>query len=239
MEGANAVLAITAQPDYLDDIQNGSSASTAPAKYASVFLRTEIRHRQGPGERLAEVYGGGSRGGGDDSGGGASLMPGLDSTTIQDGGVDGKEGMSSAPVGGDSGSGTSGGVSAAVRCRWRAPGRHTPASPWKSMATRSASRRSMNQYLAGALECECWKSIRKSSSDSTSCRCRCISSAVVKVDLIGDLEYGVNWFFERAVTDAGSAERRRPRTLERLARAYHRHADRRGCAGAGLDLPRP
>ena len=112
LEGANAVLAITAQPDYLDDIQQWIDRIDGAGDGVRLFSY-ELKYitAKDLAERLAEVYGGG-RGGssGSDGGGRASLMPGLESTSIGDSGIDGK-GDSSATIGGSSGdSGSSSGM---------------------------------------------------------------------------------------------------------------------------------
>ncbi len=112
LEGANAVLVITPQPDYLDQIQqwleriDGAGAGAQLFSYELKYVKAKDL-----ADRLADVFGSsGSRGGGDQGGGSASLMPGLSPTEIKDGGVDNDSGLSSASTGGDSlGGGSSGG----------------------------------------------------------------------------------------------------------------------------------
>ena len=123
LEGANAVLVITSQPDYLDDIQqwleriDGAGDAVRLYSYELKYITAKDL-----AERLAEVYGAARRSG-DSGNGNVSLMPGLESTSIEDGGIDGKNG-SSATIGdtgedgysgstgsglGNTGSGASGG----------------------------------------------------------------------------------------------------------------------------------
>src|SRR5690606_16361492 len=115
LEGANAVLVITPQPDYLEDIQDWLEridSAGAGARLYSYELKY-IRARD-LAERLSEVFGGSSgRSGG--GGGGPSLMPGLTPSTIGGGTggdgakFDGGDSMGSMDSGmGGSGSGTGG-----------------------------------------------------------------------------------------------------------------------------------
>ena len=82
LEGANAVLVITPQADYLDDIEDwleridSSGAGMRLYSYELKYIKARDL-----ADRLAEVFGGGSRGRGD-SGSGASLMPGLSPLSI-------------------------------------------------------------------------------------------------------------------------------------------------------------
>jgi len=103
LEGANAVLVITPQPDYLDDIQQWLQRIDSAGEGVQLFSY-ELKYVKAKdlADRLAEVFGGG--GGRSDDGGAPSLMPGLQSTEIKDSGID-DSGASSAPIGGDGGGG--------------------------------------------------------------------------------------------------------------------------------------
>src|SRR5690606_3545311 len=116
LEGANAVLVITPQPDYLEDIQDWLEridSAGAGARLYSYELKY-IRARD-LAERLSEVFGGSSgRSGGD---GGPSLMPGLTPATIGGSGTggdgakfDGGDSMGSSMDSGMGGSGSGGGL---------------------------------------------------------------------------------------------------------------------------------
>src|SRR5690606_1680711 len=85
LEGANAVLVITPQAEYLDDIGDWLEridSSGAGARLYSYELKY-VKARD-LAERLAEVFGGGGgRSGGNETGG--SLMPGLSGVSIGSG----------------------------------------------------------------------------------------------------------------------------------------------------------
>ena len=101
LDGANAVLVITPQPRYLDDIQQwlerieGAGGEVQLFSYELKYVKAKDL-----ADRLSEVFGG-SRSGGGDGGGAPTLMPGLEPTEIKD---SGDSGTSSAQVG-DSGGG--------------------------------------------------------------------------------------------------------------------------------------
>src|SRR5690606_28040014 len=84
LEGANAVLVITPQASYLDQIQqwleriDGAGAGVQLFSYELKYIKAgELA------ERLAQVFGGGSRGArGTGGGGNVSLMPGADPFSI-------------------------------------------------------------------------------------------------------------------------------------------------------------
>ena len=85
LEGANAVLVITSQADYLDDIQqwleriDGAGAGVQLFSYELKYIKAKDL-----ADRLAEVFGGGGGGSRQTSNGAPSLMPGLNSTEIKD-----------------------------------------------------------------------------------------------------------------------------------------------------------
>jgi len=108
LEGANAVLVITSQPNYLDDIQAWleriDSAGEGVRLYSYELKYIKARDLA---DRLSEVFGGSGGGSRNTDSGAPSLMPGLEPTEIKDTGVDGPSG-GSAPIGG-SGGGLGGG----------------------------------------------------------------------------------------------------------------------------------
>ena len=88
LEGANAILVITPQPAYLDQIEQWISRIDGAGGGVQLFSY-ELKYvtAKDLAERLSEVYGsGGGAGGG--RRGGASLMPGLEPTGIGDDGFD-------------------------------------------------------------------------------------------------------------------------------------------------------
>ena len=84
LEGANAVLVITPQADYLDDIQQWLERIDGAGGDARLFAY-ELKYIKAKdlADRLSEVFGGG-RGGSGDTGGRPTLMPGVDSVELRD-----------------------------------------------------------------------------------------------------------------------------------------------------------
>ena len=95
LEGANAVLVITPQAAYLDDIQDWLERIDSAGDGSRLFSY-ELKYIKAKdlADRLAEVFGGGGGNSGQATGGdgNASLMPGTDPVQIKDGGMDGGNG---------------------------------------------------------------------------------------------------------------------------------------------------
>ncbi|MBC7990300.1 MAG: type II secretion system secretin GspD [Luteimonas sp.] len=206
LEGANAVLAITAQPDYLDDIQQWIDRIDGAGDGVRLFSY-ELKYitAKDLAERLAEVYGGG-RGGSSsgDSGGRGSLMPGLESTSIGDSGIDGK-GDSSATIGGDSGdSGSSSAMGGGSLSLGERAGGNAAVTLEVDGDKVGVSAVDESNTLLVRSSATAWKSIKDviDRLDVMPLQVH-IEAQVAEVALSGDLSYGVNWFFERAVTDNG------------------------------------
>ncbi len=214
LEGANAVLVITPQPDYLLDIQewleriDGAGDGVRLNSYELKYITAKDL-----AERLSEVYGSARRGGGD-SGGSASLMPGLESTTIQDSGVDGG-GDSSARIGGDSemgggmstgGSGgtSGGGVGSGSMSLSRREGGDASVSFEVDGAQVGVSAVEETNSILVRSTPQAWRSIKEviEKLDVMPMQVH-IEAQVAEVNLNGDLSYGVNWYLEKAATDAG------------------------------------
>ena len=209
LEGANAVLVITSQPDYLDDIQqwleriDGAGDAVRLYSYELKYITAKDL-----AERLAEVYGAARRGG-DSGNGNVSLMPGLESTSIEDGGIDGKNG-SSATIG-DSGddsysgsSGLGGTGSGGSLSLGRREGGDTAVSFEVDGSQVGVSAVDETNSILVRSSPQAWRSIKEviEKLDVMPMQVH-IEAQVAEVTLTGDLSYGVNWFFERAVTDAG------------------------------------
>ncbi len=210
LEGANAVLVITPQPDYLDDIQqwleriDGAGDAVRLYSYELKYITAKDL-----AERLAEVYGAARRGG-DSGDGNVSLMPGLESTSIEDGGIDGKNG-SSATIGdtgndgysGDTGSGP-GGTGGQSMTLGRREGGDTAVSFEVDGSQVGVSAVDETNSILVRSSPQAWRSIKEviEKLDVMPMQVH-IEAQVAEVTLTGDLSYGVNWFFERAVTDAG------------------------------------
>src|SRR5690606_6493115 len=97
LEGANAVMVITSQADYLDDIEqwlgriDGAGDGVRLYSYQLKYIKARDL-----ADRLSEVFGGSAGRGSDEGERSPSLMPGLDSVEIESG----RDGESSASIGG-------------------------------------------------------------------------------------------------------------------------------------------
>jgi general secretion pathway protein D len=216
LEGANAVLVITPQPDYLDDIQDWleriDSAGAGARLYSYELKYIKARDLA---QRLAEVFGGSSgRGGGNDTGG--SLMPGLSPATIGSGGGqfgdDGKIGgdsmgdMGSLGDGGalgSSGSGSGGLGGGSLSLSQDRGGASSVTLEVEGDRVGVSALDETNALLVRTTP-QAWKSIREvvERLDVMPLQVH-IEAQVAQVQLSGQLEYGVQWFLERAATDNG------------------------------------
>ena len=195
LDTANAVLVITSQPDYLDDIQqwiDRIEGGTGDGRLFSYELKY-IRARD-LADRLSEVFGASNgQAGGREA---ASLMPGLEATEIRDTGLDDKGGTASAAVGasGDGAALPGGSRSGNGRVTLRVDGAEVGVSAVEDT----------NSLLVRANAAQ-WKSIREviERLDVMPMQVH-IEAQVVSVALKGALQYGVSWFFDNAVSeDAG------------------------------------
>lgn len=200
LEGANAVLVITPQAKYLDDIEQWLERIDNAGDSVQLYTY-ELKYIQARdlADRLAEVFGGGGRTGGGDVAA-PTLMPGLESTEIKEG-----DGLSSAQIGGgDTGMGTgstTGGPSLSLGPRREGSGAVTLDVEGDRVGV-SAIEETNSILVRGTPSA--WKSILDvvERLDVMPMQVH-IEAQVAQVQLTGDLQYGVNWFFERAVTDAG------------------------------------
>lgn len=201
LDGANAVLVITPQADYLDDIQqwleriDGAGDSLQLYSYELKYIKAKDL-----ADRLSEVFGGSGGGGGGDAGGAPSLMPGLDSVEIQDG-----ANGSSASIGGGKGypagggGGSSGGGEMSLSARESGNSAVTLDVNGDRVGVSAVEE---NNALLVRSTAAAWRSIRDviDRLDVMPMQVH-IEAQVVEVQLSGALEYGVNWFFENAVSD--------------------------------------
>ena len=214
LEGANAVLVITPQPDYLDDIGDWLEridSAGAGARLYSYELKY-IRARD-LAQRLAEVFGGsaGRSGGGD---GAPSLMPGLTPATIGSGvGGEGEKfgnGDSTGSMGsmdsgmGGSGSGSGGGLGSGSLSLSQDRGGASGVTLEIEGDRVGVSALDETNALLVRTTPSAWQSIREviERLDVMPLQVH-IEAQVAQVQLSGDLEYGVQWFIERAMTDNG------------------------------------
>lgn len=199
LEGANAVMVITSQPDYLDDIQLWLDRIDSAGEGVQLFSY-ELKYIKAAdlAERLSAVFGGGGGGasGGDEP---ASMMPGLEPTQIQGGGVDDRN--SSAPIGGDEGGGGLGGGTLSLNAAESGDANVTLQVNGDRVGVSAVDE--TNTLLVRS-STSAWKSIREvvERLDVMPMQVH-IEAQVAEVQLSGALKYGVNWFFETAVTDAG------------------------------------
>ncbi|MBU8975594.1 type II secretion system secretin GspD [Lysobacter sp. MMG2] len=208
LEGANAVLVITSQANYLDDIQqwldriDSAGGSVQLYSYELKYIKAKDL-----ADRLSDVFGSGRSGRGDNGGGPPSLMPGLESVELKD-----TDGGSSATLGGnyDSGSDTgiggssgTGGSGGSLSLNGRQAGNTSLTLDVNGDRVGVSAVEETNSIIVRSSP-SAWKSIRDviERLDVMPMQVH-IEAQVVEVQLKGELEYGVNWYFERAVTDAG------------------------------------
>lgn len=204
LEGANAVLVITPQAEYLDQIQqwleriDGAGAGVQLFSYELKYIKAGDL-----ADRLAEVFGGGSSGTrGTGGNGNVNLMPGSDPFSISgaggkgdgfgdtSGGMD--DGMGSGTGGGGLGEGTlslgprqNGNASVSLEIEGDRVG-VSAVDEANTLLVRTTSR--------------AWKSIRDvvERLDVMPMQVH-IEAQIAQVTLRGKLEYGVNWYFENVL----------------------------------------
>lgn len=212
LEGANAVLAITSQPAYLDDIQewieriDGAGEGVRLYSYELKYVTAKEL-----AARLSEVFGGGSgRGGsgGDYGGGGFSLIPGGQSSVIGGGdskdGSGGYDGSGINPGGGvgntsSSGSGGLGSGGLSLSPSQGGSGSVVLEVGGDKVAVSAIQE---NNTLLVRSTASAWRSILDviEKLDVMPLQVH-IESQVVEVTLSGELSYGVSWFLENAATE--------------------------------------
>jgi len=205
LEGANAVLVITPQPAYLDQIQQWLERIDSAGEGARLYSY-ELKYIKAKdlAQRLAEVFGaGGSRDSGSTGGGGnASLMPGTDPVQINDGGLQGRDSSVDFGGTGDSGSGGSGNGlgSGSLSLNPRGNGNAAVTLTIDGDRVGVAAVEETNTLLVRSTA-SAWKSIKDvvERLDVVPMQVH-IEAQVAEVTLTGKLEYGVTWFFENAVT---------------------------------------
>jgi len=215
LEGANAVLVITPQADYLGEIQQWleriDNAGQEPKLFSYELKFIKARELA---QRLSEVFGGGSgSSGGQDA---ASLMPGLTGNTLRTGGTDGSSGFdsgSSAGLGSNNRGGTSGmgrsgsrggsggGDMGQMQLSEQQDGPSSVTLEVEGDRVGVSAVDETNTLLVRTTPAA-WRSIRDvvERLDVMPAQVH-IEAQVVEVRLSGDLQYGVNWFIEKGLTD--------------------------------------
>ncbi|HEY5850030.1 MAG TPA: type II secretion system secretin GspD [Lysobacter sp.] len=203
LEGANAVLVITSQANYLDDIQqwldriDNAGGSVQLFSYELKYIKAKDL-----ADRLSDVFGSGRGGSGGGGNGAPSLMPGLESVELKD-----SDGGSTATLGGydgsDSSSGSSGAGEGSLSLNARQSGNAGLTLEVDGDRVGVSAVEETNSLIVRSSP-SAWKSIRDviERLDVMPMQVH-IEAQVVEVQLQGELQYGVNWYFERAVTDAG------------------------------------
>jgi general secretion pathway protein D len=216
LEGANAVLVITPQAAYLDDIQEWLERIDSAGEGARLFSY-ELKYIKAKdlAERLSEVFGGG-RGGGDRQTGGdapISLMPGTDPVQIKDGGLDSSGGSVDFGGGGGGSGSSSGGLGdGSMSLNQRTGGNASVTLEVEGDRVSVAAVEETNTLLVRS-NAAAWKSIKDviEKLDVMPMQVH-IEAQVAEVTLTGELEYGVQWFIERATTDNGFPDLNNPST---------------------------
>lgn len=203
LEGANAVLVITPQPAYLDQIQQWLERIDSAGEGARLYSY-ELKYIKAKelAQRLSEVFGsgGGNRGENTGGNGNASLMPGTDPVQINDAGLDDRN--STVDFGNQGGGSTGGGLGGgSLSLSPRGNGNGSVTLQVDGDRVGVAAVEETNALLVRA-NASAWKSIKDviEKLDVMPMQVH-IEAQVAEVKLTGDLRYGVNWFFENAVTD--------------------------------------
>ena len=203
LEGANAVLVITSQPNYLDDIQQWLERIDSAGGTVQLYSY-ELKYIKAKdlADRLADVFGSGRGGQSGESGGPPSLMPGLESVELKD---NSDASGSTATLGSDTGSssGTGTGGNGTLSLSQQQSGNASLTLDVNGDRVGVSAVEETNSIIVRSSP-SAWKSIRDviERLDVMPMQVH-IEAQVVEVQLKGDLKYGVNWYFERAVTDAG------------------------------------
>ncbi|TWI14210.1 general secretion pathway protein D [Lysobacter ruishenii] len=195
LEGANAVLVITPQAAYLDDIRSWLERIDGAGGESQLFTY-ELKYIKAKdlADRLAEVFGG-SGSGGSASDGAPSLMPGLESVELKDGGNG-----SVAQMTGEGGSTNSGGLGEGMALSPRSGGGNGAVTLDVEGSRVGVSAVEETNSLLVRANPAAWRSILEviERLDVIPMQVH-IEAQVVEVSLTGDLSYGVNWYFENAV----------------------------------------
>jgi len=211
LENANAVLVITPQARYLDQIQEWLDRIDSAGGGSRLFSY-ELKYIKAKdlADRLAEVFGaGGNRG---DSN--ASLMPGTQLSQMgggglngsSDGGLGGSSGLNgssdslSSSSGGSSSGSSSGGLgNGSLQLSPRTSGNGSVTLEVQGDKVGVSAVEETNTLLVRSTP-QSWRSIRDvvEKLDVMPMQVH-IEAQVAEVSLTGKLQYGVNWFFENSV----------------------------------------
>jgi len=214
LDNANAVLVITPQARYLDQIQQWLERIDSAGGTARLFSY-ELKYIKAKdlADRLAEVFGSGSgsRGGGD---AGTSLAPGANELNLGSTGLgsgSSKDGInpSDMGLGGNGGNGSSGGgmsggggMNESMQLPAQTSGNGSVTLEVEGDRVGVSAVQETNTLLVRASP-QAWRSILEvvEKLDVMPLQVH-IEAQVAEVALTGELSYGVNWYFEQAVNGA-------------------------------------
>lgn len=198
LESTNAVMVITPQASYLDEIRQwidrieGGSGDNQLFSYELKYIKARDL-----ADRLAEVFGG-SGGGRDEAG---ALMPGVQATDLRSGGDARAQDAMNADAGAQGASTGGLGQGAALPQARAGNGRVTLKVGGAEVGVSAVE--DTNSLLVRASPAQ-WKSIRDviERLDVMPMQVQ-IEAQVVSVALKGALQYGVSWYFDNALAGQG------------------------------------
>ncbi|QWN00774.1 type II secretion system protein GspD [Xanthomonas sp. MLO165] len=224
LENANAVLVITPQPRYLDQIQQWLDRIDSAGGGVRLFSY-ELKYIKAKdlADRLSEVFGG--RGNNSDSN--ASLAPGSETSVLggalgnRDSSMGGSSGTTGGSIGessdgsssgssfgGSSGSGSSSGGlgNGSLQLSPRSNGNGAVTLEVEGDKVGVSAVAETNTLLVRSTP-QSWNSIRDviEKLDVMPMQVH-IEAQIAEVNLTGELSYGVNWYFENAVTTPFNAD---------------------------------
>ncbi|HFF6190669.1 type II secretion system secretin GspD [Stenotrophomonas maltophilia] len=197
LENANAVLVITPQVRYLDQIQQWLDRIDTAGGSARLFSY-ELRYIKARdlAERLSEAFASsGNRGGSSP----ASLAPGAIPSQLGSDGERGMDSNNSSSFGSTPGSGSSGAGNGSMNLPQRQSGNVSVSLEVEGDRVGVSAVEETNTLLVRSSP-QAWRSIREviEKLDVMPLQVH-IEAQVAEVSLDGDLKYGVNWFFDNAV----------------------------------------
>ncbi len=202
LEGANAVLVITSQANYLDDIQqwldriDNAGGSVQLYSYELKYIKAKDL-----ADRLSDVFGNGRTSSGGNGNGAPSLMPGLESVELKDSGYGSTANLGSGNGDGGSSGGGLGEGSLSLDARQNGNAGLTLEVDGDRVGVSAVEE--TNSLIVRSSP-SAWKSIRDviDRLDVMPMQVH-IEAQVVEVQLQGELKYGVSWFIENAAQENG------------------------------------
>jgi general secretion pathway protein D len=203
LEGSNSVLVITPQASYLNNIQDWLERIDSAGEGSRLFSY-ELKYIKAKdlAQRLAEVFGSGS-GSQQETGGNGnlSLMPGTDSVQINDGANGGTVDFQGGSGNSSTSDGSGGLGNGSLSLNRSTSGNASVTLDVEGDRVGVSAVEESNTLLVRS-SAAAWRSIKEvvEKLDVMPMQVH-IEAQVAEVQLTGDLEYGVNWYFENAVND--------------------------------------